>query len=181
MHRASIIVQTRRMWPETDWSFWTGCYQRFCRINALYEGDRRFADVNMNFLLCACSLQMKPSELGMRFGVAFAGSFLIVLGLVSISTCVCWSYSVGTVFDSTHCHDFRHLYFAYFFACSPLIRFMTCWCTIFGTMKKCLKLSQDCTHIMYMWRTTGKPAYSTRKFRAADLFSDWIFCCCQQI
>ena len=34
--------------------------------------------------LCSCFvvLQMKPSELGMRFGVAFAGSFLIVLGLV---------------------------------------------------------------------------------------------------
>ena len=33
--------------------------------------------------------QMKPSELGMRFGVAFTGSFLIVLGLVMPTY---WSY-----------------------------------------------------------------------------------------
>jgi hypothetical protein len=61
----------------------------YCRL-----GDSKSFDLpKLNLCVACSSFQMKPTELGMRFGVAFAGSFLIVLGLVSNLTSVFRSVS----------------------------------------------------------------------------------------
>jgi hypothetical protein len=74
------VFQQRFQYIDTEWGFCLnlsrfGIYRNFTYgldLNALCDEEE---------LNTFCNY-MKPSELGMRFGVAFAGSFLIVLGLM---------------------------------------------------------------------------------------------------